>query len=137
MRLHQLKRRLAWTDDQLHDAIGASSTTKLSSAQASACITRLGGGTLLYPPGQKPAPFAGKRRWTDAVRAIAPDHEEQITRLLREYFDDDAAGLAWLEKDFDAQSPRDLLTAARAGQVIRVLKDMIARRCNDGIATAT
>ena len=59
---------------------------------------------------------------------IAPDHAEQITRLLGEYFDTEAAGLAWLEKNFDVEHPRDLLTAKRAGQVIRVLKDMVARR---------
>ncbi len=127
MRLHQRKRRLGWTDDQLHDAIGASSTTLLSSVEASACIRRLGGGELPYPPGQKPAPFAGKRKRTDATRMIAPGHIEQITRLLRVYFDDEAAGLAWLAKDFDAKHPRDLLTAKRAGQVILVLKGMIER----------
>ena len=59
---------------------------------------------------------------------IAPDHVEQIERLLREYFGDLPTGLAWLERDFDAKHPRDLLTAQRAGQVIWVLKDMIARR---------
>ncbi len=59
---------------------------------------------------------------------ITPDHEEQMTRLLGEYFADPAAGLAWLRKDFDANTPRDLLTSMRAGQVIHVLKDMIARR---------
>ncbi|MCH7591460.1 MAG: HNH endonuclease [Planctomycetes bacterium] len=58
---------------------------------------------------------------------IAPDHEEQIERLLREHFGDLATGLAWLEKDFDAQSPRDLLTAKRAGEVIYVLKAMMER----------
>ncbi len=127
-RLHQLKRKLGWSDDQLHEAIGAASTTLLSSAEASACIRRLGGGELPYPPGQKPAPFAGRPKRTDATRMIAPDHEEQIVRLLRVYFDDEAAGLAWLKKDFDADTPRDLLTAARASQVIYVLKQMIARR---------
>ena len=59
---------------------------------------------------------------------IAPDHVEQIERLLREHFGDLPTGLARLEKDFDAKHPHDLLTAQRAGQVIRVLKDMIARR---------
>ena len=79
-------------------------------------------------PGQKPSPYAGKRKSTDATRMIAPDHEEQIMRLLGEYFDSEIAGLAWLEKNFDARAPHDLLTAKQAGQVIRVLKDMIERR---------
>ena len=127
-RLHQLKRRLGWSDDDLHDAIGVESTKMLSAAQASDCIERLGGGELPNPPGQKPAPYAGKRKTTDGTRMIHPDHVEQIERLLGEYFDDEAAGLAWLHKDFEAKHPRDLLTAKQAGQVIRVLKDMIDRR---------
>jgi len=130
--LHQIKRRHGWSDGELHDAIGATSTTRLSAAQASTCIRRLSGTELANPPGQKPAPFAGKPRRTDATRMITPDHEEQITRLLGEYFSDQAAGLAWLRKDFDANTPRDLLTAKRAGQAIHVLKGMIARRDPDG-----
>ena len=129
--LHQLKRRHRWSDDDLHDAIGARSTTLLSSERASECIRRLGGGRLPNPPGQKPSPYAGRPNRTAATRMIAPDHEEQIERLLLVYFDDLDAGSAWLEKNFDAKRPRDLLTARRAGQVIHVLKDMIARR-SDG-----
>lgn len=128
VRLHQRKRPLGWTDDQLHDAIGAGSTTLLSSAQASTCIERLGGGEIPYPPGRKPAPFAGTCKRTDATRMIAPGHIERITRLLHVCFDDAAAGLAWLVKDFEAKHPRDLLTAKRAGQVVRVLQRMIERR---------
>ena len=59
---------------------------------------------------------------------IQADHIEQIERLLAEYFGDKAAGRAWLEKDFDVKHPRDLLTAKAAGNLIRVLKDMIDRR---------
>lgn len=126
--LHQLKRRRRWSDDDLHDAIGAASTTLLSASRASECIGRLGGGRLPHPPGKKPAPYAGRRSKTAATRMIAPDHEEHIARLLRLHFGDEAAGSAWLAKNFDARTPRELLTARRAGQVIRVLKDMIARR---------
>ena len=126
--LHQLKRRHGWTDDELHHAIGADSTTRLSASQASECIRRLGGGKLANPPGQKPAPYAGRRKTTDATRMITPDHEEQIERTLCEHFGDLPTGLAWLARDFDAKQPRDLLTAKRAGQVIRVLKDMLSRR---------
>ncbi len=125
--LHQLKRRWGWTDDQLHDAIGAVSTKVLSAADASRCIRRLGGGELPNPPGRKPAPYQGRRQKTDATRMIAPGHEEQIERLLREHFGDLESGLAWLEKNFDVQCTRDLLTAKRAGEVIYVLKEMIAR----------
>ncbi len=123
-----MKRRQGWSDDELHDAIGAASTTSLSSEEASECIRRLGGGPLPHAPGHKPAPYAGRPNRTAATRMIAPDHEEQIERLLREHFGDLDAGLVWLEKNFDAKRPRDLLTASRAGQVIHVLKDMIARR---------
>jgi len=126
-RLHQLKRRLRWSDDDLHAAIGVDSTTKLSAAQASELIRQLGGGKLPHPPGQKPAPFEGKRKRTTAIRAIQPDHEEQIMRLLGERFEDEAAGLAWLRKNFKADRPRDLLTARRAAQVIHVLKTMLDR----------
>ncbi len=126
--LHQLKRRLGWSDAELHSAIGVESTTLLSAGQASVCIGRLGGGSLKHAPGTKPAPFARRRHKTDATRMIAPDHEEQITRLLREHFGNMAVGVAWLQKNFDAEQPRDLLTAKRAGQVIRVLKDMTERR---------
>ena len=130
--LHQLKRQRGWTDDELHDAIGCGSTTLLSATEASACIRRFGGGALPNPPGCKPAPFARKRQKTDATRMIMPDHVEQIERLLREYFGNIDAGRAWLKKDFDAEHSRALLTAKRAGQVIRVLKDMIARRRGSG-----
>ncbi len=126
--LHQVKRRRGWSDAELHDAIGAESTTELSAAQASACIRRLGKMELANPPGEKPAPFAGNRKRTTATRMIAPDHEEHIERWLIEYFGNLASGLAWLEKDFSAKSPHDLLTARRAGTVLYVLKNMIARR---------
>lgn len=128
-RLHQLKRRHGWTDEDLHEAIGKVSTKLLSSAEASALIRRLGGGKLPYPPGEKPAPYAGRRSTPGATRMIADGHVEQIQRLLSWRFDGDAeAAAAWLHKNFDVTHPRDLLTARRAGQVIRVLKDMIARR---------
>ncbi len=69
---------------------------------------------------------------------IAAGHIEQITRLLLMYFDNAPAGLAWLAKDFGAVNPRGLLTAQRAGQVIRVLKGMIDRRRErDGVAAST
>ncbi len=86
---------------------------------------------LANPPGQKPRPYRRKQT-AGATRMITPHHEEQITRLLGERFTDLAAGLAWLRKNFDASTPRDLLTAKRSGQVLHVLKDMGARR-PDGV----
>ena len=124
--LHQLKRRHGWSDTDLHEVIGASSTTMLSAAEASECIQRIGGARLPNPPGEKPRP-SGRKRTSGVTRMITPDHEEQIERLLVEYFGDRGKGWAWLEKNFDAVCPRDLLTAVRAGQVIHVLKDMIGR----------
>lgn len=59
---------------------------------------------------------------------IRPDHVEQIERLLGGSLDDEAAGLAWQHKNLDAGHLRDLLTAKRAGNVIHILKSMIARR---------
>ena len=56
--LHQIKRQHGWSDDELHAAIGVDSTTLLSSAQASACIRRLGDMELANPPGEKPRPYA-------------------------------------------------------------------------------
>jgi hypothetical protein len=64
---------------------------------------------------------------------IAPDHVEQIERLMREYFEgDNEAAVAWLTTNFKVSKARDLLTAQRAGQVIRVLKDMHDRRREGG-----
>ena len=133
--LHQIKRRHGWSDDDLHDAIGAASTTVLSAAQASACIGRLGGMKLANPPGQKPSPYPYHSRASGAVRMVHADHIEQIERLLAEYFGDEAAGRAWLEKDFKVKHPKDLLTAKVAGNVIRVLKGMINRRKAGGGAS--
>ncbi len=47
---------------------------------------------------------------------------------MGQYFDSEYLSTAWLKKNFDARQPRDLLTAIRAGHVIRVLKDMLARQ---------
>lgn len=65
---------------------------------------------------------------TDATLMITPDHEKQIERLLREHFNDLESGLSWLATNFDAQRPRDLLTAQRAVQVLRALEDVRQRK---------
>ncbi len=119
--------------DQLRDYVGGS-LRQLSAKEASDWINRLGGGELPHQPGRKPAPYAGRRRRTDAVRMICDDHVEQIERLMDEYFDSQGQSTAWLQKNFDANKPRDLLTAIRAGHVIRVLKDMLARQAEPVLA---
>lgn len=113
------------------DAIRETCGGSIRSLSVSACsdlIRRISGRGLPNAPGCKPAPYRRRRRPTSATRMIATDHAEQIERLLLKHFGDADAGSAWLQKDFEARTPRDLLTARRAGQVIRVLKDMIARR---------
>lgn len=105
--------------------IAGGSLRALSAQQASDLITRLGGGDLPNEPGRKPRPYG--RRTTDATRMIHQDHVEQIERLLRECFDDDKRGVAWLRKNFKVDEVRELATARRAGEVIATLKRMIER----------
>jgi len=136
--LHRIKRIKGWSDAELHDAIGATSTTHLSARQASAAITRLSGVGLANPPGQKPSDYQGKPG--GATRMITVDQVAQINRLGGEYFGDVLDFLAWLTKNFKIQyrKPtcvsdfdivvRKLATAKRASEVIMVLKGMIARR---------
>ena len=126
-KLHSLKRRKRWTDDDLHVAIGADSTTKLSAKQASDAIARLGGGDLPNPPGQAPRAYT-TRATPGATRMITDAHVEQIHRLLNQRFPRSHGDkLHWLKRNFKVTCARDLATAQRAGEVIRVLKDMAAR----------
>jgi len=114
--------------DQLREAIGGS-ISRLSAAQASEHIERLSGEPLPNPPGQAP-----KRKAAPAegvTRMITPEHIEQIERLLKEAFANRDAGMAWLSKDFKVDQIRGLATAERAGQVIRVLKEITARSKRD------
>jgi len=131
--LHKIKRRLGFSDEQLHDAIGAASTKDLSAAAASAAIDRLGGFALPNEPGTKKSPYAGKKP-SAATRMITDDHVDEILRLGLAYFPDHYALMAWLAKNFkipfatDARAYiRQLGTAKRAGEVIRVLKEMNRR----------
>ena len=127
-------RRHGLSSEQVHEAAGGSLCT-LSRAQASDLIDRLGGGGLPNPPGESPPP--PKRFGKSGVtRMITPEQIEQIERLLiavfYDYRDDvivaKSRGLTWLKKDFKVSRVRDLATAKRAGEVIRVLKEMQARR---------
>lgn len=139
--LHRIKRRRAWSDAQLHDAIGADSTTHLSAKEASASIERLSGMGLPNPPGEKPGAYAGKRKAPGVVRMITDDQVDQIERLMLEYFHGNKEqAYAWLHKNFGIPNLiakldgpyliRSLGSSKRAGQVIRVLKDMVTRNQN-------
>jgi len=128
MLLHQLKRKRNWSDDELHAAVGVDSVTDLSAKEASQHIDRLGGGGLANPPGQKPSPYSGSKRQPGVTRMITNDHVTHIHRLLDVYFGNRDKAASWLSTNFDASHIRDLATAARAGQVIRVLREMIQRK---------
>ena len=127
-KLHMLKRRRKMSAEQFHDVLGVDSCTKLSSAEASDWIKRLGGGELANPPGKKPPAYKGKRG-TGATRMISPEQIEQIDRLAMEYFDGDTVrARRWLKTNFKVDETRELATAKRGGEVIAVLKGMHNRR---------
>lgn len=119
-------RRQGFDLAEIRKTVGGS-IRRLSAAECSTWIEHFSGNGLPNPPGQKPSPYKGKRR-TDATRIITNDQVEQIDRLGREFFDEHRAFCTWLAKDFKVDDVRQLATAWRAGQVIRVLKDMLARR---------
>ena len=122
------------SSEQVHEAAGGS-LAALSRKQASDLIDRLGGGGLPNPPGEPPPP-ARHRAKSGVTRMIAAEQIEQIERLLVEVFPPsaksaksaDGPGGAWFRKMFKVDSIRELATAKRAGEVIRVLKEMQARR---------
>ena len=120
---------------ELRDLVGGS-VSALSSADCSAWITKLSGQDLPHPPGQ--APRRKGRPAPGTVRMITQDHVDQISRLMGEYFGWGTNGphvsaFHWLRKDFKEVKTdiRDLATAQRAGEVIRVLKSMLARTRKD------
>jgi len=119
----------------------------LSAKQCSDWIKHFSGRDLPNPPGGKPSPYKRRRRSpsprgrgqgegrataVSAVpRMIQQDHIDQIGRLMLRYFEGNiAAASAWFLKNWQVAEPRDLLDAARAGEVIRALKIMVARREN-------
>lgn len=112
--------------DSIRDKFGGS-IKNMSAAAASRMIKRLTGQDLPYAPGTKRPP---RRRPVEGLYPmITPDQCEQIERLGLKYFGNDrTAFTTWLMSDFKAETPRLLMTAKRAGQVIRVLKEMIDRR---------
>lgn len=117
----------------------------LSAQQCSDWIKRFSGRDLPNPPGGKPWPYAPRRhaaplakgghRGSRAAavatvpRMIQQDHIEQIGRLMLRYFEGNvAAASAWFLKNWHVAEPRDLLDTARAGEVIRALKEMVHRK---------
>ena len=127
--------------DAIRTLVGGS-LRALSAADNSSWITKLGGGDLPNPPGQKPKPYAGRKATPGTARMITPDHIEQIARLGVEYFSGNRdAFWNWLHKNFNGpdfipetdQGASDAIrlaleTAQRAGEVIRALKTMHNRR---------
>ena len=123
---------------ELRKAVGGS-VRRLSVAECSQWITHFTGQGLPNPPGKKPPAYA-KRNRTGAARMIQDEHVEQILRLLAAYWGNvDLAALTWLATNFKEVRPlagkavpdtiiRQLGTAKRAGEVIRVLNTMIKRR---------
>jgi hypothetical protein len=124
---------------EIRKAVGGS-LRKLSAAEASRWIEHFSGQGLPNPPGQKPSAYKGKRPAPGTVRMMTEDQIDQIMRLGVDYFAEVHLLIAWLVKDFKVPDlaargarghraiVRQLGTAKRAGQVIRVLKLMIARR---------
>lgn len=110
----------------------------LSARQASEWIRRFSGRDLPNPPGQAPRPYRrkaglspgrGETKRGGSVRMIAAEHVEQLERLGVQYFDGDAEKFhVWLRKYHKVNDAQELATAARATNVIRVLKDMLTRK---------
>jgi hypothetical protein len=145
-RLHQLAIPKGFTHEDLRALAEVESLKDLSSAQASDLIRQLGGGELKHAPGQAPPPSRERGRSRGTIRLITEAQLEQIERLGAEYFSAgqnpprQVGGHAqhsalstqhfrdWLSRDFKVATIRDLATAERGGQVIAVLKGMLARR---------
>ncbi len=111
--------------DALRAMVGGS-LRALSVQDCSNFILRVSGMPLPNPPGQ--APRTHKRAREGITKMISADHIEQIERLGLQRFDDPDAFRSWLRKNFKVDDPRQLGTAARAGVVLRVLKDMLLRK---------
>ncbi|MCO6436514.1 MAG: hypothetical protein J5J06_05455 [Phycisphaerae bacterium] len=119
---------------ELRKMVGGS-LRRLSALECSEWIRHFGGGDLPNPPGKKPRPYGRKR--TASVRVITADHVEQITRLGLTHFHSPERFENWLETNFKVRSPEQLLTAARAGEVIHVLFTMHQRARSTGGAHKT
>lgn len=119
-------RRKGFDLDKIREMVGGS-VKQLSALQACEFIERFGGGELSNPPGQKPRDDS--RPQPGVTRMRTADQVEQITRMLAEYFDGDHGRAAnWLHANFGVRDPEKIATRQRAGQIIRVLKTMTARK---------
>lgn len=98
---------------------------ELSRADANHILTRLTGSPLPAAPGERP-----KRRKGQAgvTRMIDAQQIDQLHRLLGDCFSTPHARQLWLTRNFKVAVIKDLATAKRAGQVIRVLKLMKSRK---------
>lgn len=114
------------------------SIRRLSVAEAAGWISRFKDEDLPNPPGGKRSAYPRHQRQSGVTRIITQAQVEQIDRMLGEYFGDGCAAYEWLNKNFkvgalgDHDKPGDVIrrlaTAQRAGEVIRVLKQMVGRR---------
>lgn len=137
-------KRCGYDLDEIRAMVGGS-VKALSAAACSEQITKFSGRGLPNPPGQKPRPCDRKGKSSGATRMITADQVDQIRRLSSEYFDDESRlEIAdWLSDNFKIPAHpnhrllcnsefgdhiRQLGTAKRGGEVIRVLKTMLARR---------
>jgi len=112
---------------ELRKMVGGS-LRRLSAKECSDWIERLSGDALPNPPGGKPWPYP-RRKARDTFRMVTADHIEQIGRLMLRYFENNqAAAIAWFRKNWKVDSPSDLLSTKDAGEVIRVLKEMVERK---------
>jgi len=126
-RLVILGRRKGLDLNEIRKTVGGS-IKQLSAKGASEWIVRFGGGTLPNPPGKKPSVYKGKKPKPGVTRMITEDQIDQIKRLLFECFDGQSLrACEWLKKNFKVDLPVELATAKRAGEVIRVLKEMSSR----------
>ncbi len=117
-------RRRGLSVDQVRDMAG-SRLHDLSSAGASDMIKRLSGKDPANPPGKKPSAYKGKPK---GLRMRTDDQVQQIARLGSQCFDDEAAFERWLFNNFGFPTPSQIETSKRAGEIIRVLKNMLKRK---------
>ena len=125
-RIFGAAKRRGISHEQLREWAGVRSLADLSSARASALIERLTGRRLHHPPGR--APFKRHRATPGATLMITPDQVDQIERMGLSFFRGHLRSFdEWLAKNFKVADVRGLATALRGGQVIRVLREMLAR----------
>lgn len=123
-------RRLGFDLAEVRDWFHVESLKDLSSAQASECIQRLGGGDLPRLPGTGSRPSARAAR--GSTRIITREQIAEIKRLLNDYFNDGLDVVrkksAWLRKVYGVEQVRDIGTSQAANRCIWALRRMINDR---------